>query len=82
MCVGCVKTGGVACFCCLSISAVLVGSVGVDRGAVWLLAIFARRHPLVNPVQAACLLEVTNLPRGREALNGCEGGIRQPREQR
>lgn len=67
--VGYVKMTG-CCFCCLSISAVLVGGVGVDRGAVWLLAIFARRHPLVYPVQAARLLEVTNLPRGREALNG------------
>lgn len=67
--VGCVKMGG-WCFCCLSISAILVGGVGVDRVAVWLLAIFARRHPLVYPVQAACLLEVTNFPRGREALNG------------
>lgn len=69
--VGCVKMGG-RCSCCLPIRAVLVGGggVGVDRGAVWQLAIFARRHPLVYPVQAACLLKVTNLPRGREALNG------------
>lgn len=69
MCVGCVKTGG-WCFCCLSISAILVGGVGIDGGAVWLLAIFAWRHPLVYPVQAACLLKVTDLPRGRETLNG------------
>lgn len=58
------RGGGV---CRLSISAVLVRSVGVD-GAVWLLAVFARRHPLVYPVQAAGLLEVTDLPRGREAF--------------
>lgn len=47
--VGCVKMGG-CCFCCLSISAILVGGVGVDRGAIWLLAIFAWRHPLIYPV--------------------------------
>ena len=62
---------GVWRFCCLSISAVLVRGVGVDRGAVRLLAIFAWWHPLVYPVQAACLLKVSDLPRGREALNGC-----------
>lgn len=62
--------GGVS-WCCLSVGAVLVGGVGVDRRAVWLLAVFARRHPLVYPVQATCLFEVTDLPRGREALNGC-----------
>lgn len=55
---------------CLSSSAVLVGGVGVDYGPVRLLAIFARRHPLIYPVQATCLLKVTDLPRGREALNG------------
>lgn len=56
-------------FCCLSISAVLIGGVGVDHVSVRLLAVFARWHPLVYPVQAASLLEVTDLPRGREALN-------------
>lgn len=50
-------------------SAVLVGGVGVDCGAVWLLAIFARWHPLIYPVQPTCLLKVTNLPRRGEALN-------------
>lgn len=55
----------------LSVHAVLVvRGVGVDRGAVWLLAIFARGHPLVDAVQAAGLLKVTDLPCGREALDG------------
>lgn len=56
---------------CLSVSAVLVGRVGADSGTVWLLSVFAGWHPLVYPVQAARLLEVANLPRGRETLNGC-----------
>lgn len=64
------ENGPVVFFGCLSVGAVLVGGVGVDGGAVWLLAVFARRHPLIYPVQAARLLEVTDLPRGREALNG------------
>lgn len=55
----------------LSVSAVLVGRVGADSGTVWLLSIFAWWHPLVYPVQTARLLEVANLPRGRETLNGC-----------
>lgn len=55
----------------LRVSAVLVGGVGVGGGRVWLLPVFAGRHPLVYPVQAARLLEVANLPRGRETLNGC-----------
>lgn len=54
----------------LSVGAVLVGRVGID-GPVWLLSVFAGRHPLVYPVQAARLLKVANLPRGRETLNGC-----------
>lgn len=54
----------------LSVGAVLVGTVGVD-GTVWLLPVLAGGHPLVYPVQAARLLEVANLPRGRETLNGC-----------
>lgn len=62
--------GGVAVWC-LSVSAVLVGRVGVDSGPVWLLSVFAGWHPLVYPVQATRLLEVANLPRGRETLNGC-----------
>lgn len=56
------------CLCCLSVGAVLVGGGAV--GAVRLLAVFAWRHPLIYPVQAARFLEVTDLPRGREALNG------------
>lgn len=57
----------------LPVSAVLVGGVGgVGGGAVrLLLPVFAGGHPLVYPVQAARLLEVANLPRGRETLNGC-----------
>lgn len=55
----------------LSISAVLIGGVGVVGGAVGLLAVLTRRHPLVDPVQAARLLEVADLPRGGEALDGC-----------
>lgn len=69
MCVGCEKMRE-WCYCCLSISAILVGGVGVDSGAVCLLAIFSRWHPLIYPVQAACLLKVADLSRGREALNG------------
>lgn len=57
---------------CLSVSAVLVGRVGVDSGTVWLLSVLAGWHPLVYPVQASRLLEVANLPRGRETLNGCK----------
>lgn len=69
MCVSCVTMGGWR-FGCLSVSSVLVGGVGVDGGAVRLLAVFARGHPLVYPVQTARLLKVTDLPRGGEALNG------------
>lgn len=54
---------------CLSVSAVLAGGVCVDCCAVGLLAIFARRHPLVYPVQTPRLLEVAYFPRGRKALN-------------
>lgn len=56
------------CLCRLSVGAVLVGGGGV--GAVRLLAVFAWRHPLIYPVQAARFLEVPDLPRGRKALNG------------
>lgn len=52
----------------LAVGAVLVGGGGVGGGAV-----FAGGHPLVYPVQAARLLEVANLLRGREPLNGCRG---------
>lgn len=59
----------------LPVGAVLVGGVGgVGGGAVWLLLllpVFAGGHPLVDPVQAARLLKVADLPRGRETLNGC-----------
>jgi len=58
-------------FCRLSVGAVLVGGGGgADRGAVQLLAVSARRHALVDAVEATRLLEVTDLPRGRETLNG------------
>lgn len=53
----------------LPVAAVLAGRVGA--GAVRLLPILARRHPLVDPVQAARLLKVTDFPRGGEALDGC-----------
>lgn len=54
----------------LSVGAVLAGGVGVHGRPVRLLAVFARWHPLVYPVQASGLFEVANLPRGRETLNG------------
>lgn len=63
--------GARSSFSQLSISAVLIGGVGVVGGAVGLLAVLTRRHPLVDPVQAARLLEVADLPRGGEALDGC-----------
>lgn len=55
----------------LSVRAVLAGGVG----AAWLrlLAVLAGGHALVDPVQPASLLEVPDLPRGRETLDGCRG---------
>lgn len=55
----------------LSVRAVLVGGAGA--AGVRLLAVLAGGHPLVDPVQTASLLEVPDLPRGGETLDGCRG---------
>lgn len=60
---------GVCLFCVLSVRAVLVGGAGA--AGVRLLAVLAGGHPLVDPVQTASLLEVPDLPRGGETLDGC-----------
>ena len=59
---------------CLSIRAILFG-IGSGLHGVWvrwLLAVLSGWHPLVHPVQAPCLLKVSDLPRGRETLNSCQ----------
>lgn len=62
----------------LAVGAVLVRRPGAGRqvveggGGLVLIAVAARRHPLVDAVQPSSLLEALDLVLWVEALNGCE----------